>query len=395
MTIHVAVRSLQEPQGLLAATLDAVPSPVAVLDEAGSILFVNQSWREFLKALSVAVPRDGIGTSYLKVGILGTIDSGHVFDLRVALKQLLCGAGDRFQRSVCMRANDAERWYQISALRVAIDGASRIVVTHADISAIHDAQETIKDLSQRLLSVQDEERRRIALELHDSTAQQLTAIGLHVMALRRASGQDPETQRTLDQIEQSVEEAQREIRAFSYLLHPPCLDEDGLTRSLMQFIDGFARRTGLRAIAQIDHEIDDFVPEVQLAILRIAQEALANVHRHACATEVRVRVETTHDLLLLSIADNGKGLAECGGDGAGVQRPGVGLAGMRARLRQFGGTLKITGGPRGTTISGAISLSECREELPILHPSFGDLRVIPRRFPGNCALRKREAVARL
>jgi len=382
MTIHVAVRSIQESQGLLAATLDAVPSPVVMLDEAGTILFVNESWREFLRGLRTAVPHDGIGTNYLRAGILGAIDSRHVFDLRVALRQLLGGALDRFQRSICLNARDTERWYQVSAVRAAMDGASRIVVTHSDISAIHDAQETIKDLSQRLLSAQDEERQRIALELHDSTAQQLTAIGLHMMALRRTSRQDSETQQTLDQVEQSVEEAQKEIRAISYLLHPPCLDEGGLKMTLAQFVDGFARRTSLRAVAQIDNAVDDFVPEVQRTILRIVQEALANVHRHACATEVRVRVETTHDMLLLSVADNGKGLAGRGGDASRVHRPGVGLAGMRARLRQLGGAFKIASGPRGTTVSGAISLSECREELPLLHPSFHDFRVLPRRLSG-------------
>jgi two-component system, NarL family, sensor kinase len=382
MTIHVAVRSVEEPQGLLAATLDAVPSPVAVLDEAGSILFVNESWREFLRVLRIALPRDGVGTNYLKAGILSAIDPRHVLDLRVALKQVLRGALERFQRSVCLQARDAKRWYQVSAVRVTIEGASRVVVTHADISAIHDARQTIKDLSQRLLSVQDEERQRIALELHDSTAQQLTAIGLHMMALRRTSRQDAETQHTLDQVEHTVEEAQKEIRTFSYLLHPPCLDEDGLKTTLTRFIDGFARRTGLRATAQIDYEIDAFTPEAQRAILRIVQQALANVHRHASATEVRVRVETTQDMLVLSIADNGKGMAVCGSDASGAHRPGVGLAGMRERLRQLGGALKVASGPQGTTISGAVPLSECREELPLLYPSFHDFRVLPLRVSG-------------
>ncbi|MEJ0077514.1 MAG: sensor histidine kinase [Alphaproteobacteria bacterium] len=302
--------------------------------------------------------------------------------MRAALKRLLQGTLDRFQRSVCLRARDAQRWYQVSAVRVTIEGASRMVVTHADISAIHDAQQTIKDLSQRLLSVQDEERQRIALELHDSTAQQLTAIGLHMMALRRTSRQDAETQHTLDQVEHTVEEAQKEIRTFSYLLHPPCLDEDGLKTTLTRFIDGFARRTGLRVSAQIDCEIDDFTPEAQRTILRIVQEALANVHRHARATEVRVRVETAQDILALSIADNGKGMAAGGGDACRVQRPGIGLAGMRERLRQLGGALKVATGPQGTTISGAVPLSECREELPLLYPSFHDFRVLPLRVSG-------------
>jgi two-component system, NarL family, sensor kinase len=395
VTIHVAVRAIQEPQSLLAAALDAVPAPVAVLDEAGTILVVNESWRQFLRPLRVAIPSDGIGISYLKAGILAAVDPRHVFDLRSALKQLLRGSLDRFQRSVRMRTDDAKRWYQVSAVRAAMDGESRIVVTHTDISAIQNAHATIKDLSRRLLSAQDEERQRIALDLHDSTAQQLVAIGLHMMALRRTLPQDADAQHTLDQMERAIEEAQKEIRAFSYLLNPPCLDEDGLKITLTQFIDGFCRRTGLRATMQIENQVDDFTPEVQRTVLRIVQEALANVHRHACATEVRVIVETTHDTLLLSVVDNGRGLAADGGDASRVHRPGLGLAGMRTRLRQFGGVLKIATGSEGTTVSGAVPLSECREELPLLHPSFRDVRVLPRRFPGNCAVHGGEPVASL
>ena len=149
MTIHVAVRAIQEPQSLLAAALDAVPAPVAVLDEAGTILVVNESWRQFLRPLRVAIPSDGIGISYLKAGILAAVDPRHVFDLRSALKQLLRGSLDRFQRSVRMRTDDAKRWYQVSAVRAAMDGESRIVVTHTDISAIKNAHATIKDLSRR------------------------------------------------------------------------------------------------------------------------------------------------------------------------------------------------------------------------------------------------------
>jgi len=379
MTVQFALRAIEEPQGLMATTLDAVPSPVAVLDEAGSIQFVNESWREFLKFLRIAIPGDGVGRTYFAAGILGAIDPHHALDLRGALNQILRGGLERFQRSIRMRSSNAERWYQVSAVRVATEGASRIVMTHTDISAVHDAQAMIKSLSQRLLSAQDEERRRIARELHDSTVQQLTAIGLHMMVLRHRSPCDAETQHTLDQVEHSVEEAQKEIRAFSYLLHPPCLDEDGLKTTLTRFIEGFAKRTRLRAVVQIDDEIDHFTSDAQRAILRIVQEALANVHRHAAATEIVVTVETTRDRLLLGITDDGKGMA-CKGESRADQ-PGVGLAGMRARLRQLSGKLKIASGPRGTTISGEIPLCECIGEAP-LYPSAHEFRVLPLRVSG-------------
>jgi signal transduction histidine kinase len=225
---------------------------------------------------------------------------------------------------------------------------------------MHAAQETIKDLSQRLLDLQEQERQRIAVELHDSTAQQLTAIGLHLIALRNQSPHDPATQRTFDEIERLVDESQREIRDFSYLLHPPYLDRDGLRTTLRRFIEGYARRTGLKATAQITHAVDSFTPEVQRALLRIVQEALSNVHRHAAASDVQITMKATARLFLFGVSDNGKGMGSpATGDASRPPPPGLGLPGMQARVRHLGGALRITSGTHGTTIVGKVPLSRC------------------------------------
>ena len=129
-------------------------------------------------------------------------------------------------------------------------------------------------------------------------------------------------QRSVEQIEQTLGEARKEIRTLSYLLNPPYLDRDGLRTTLMRFVDGFARRTRLAATAQIPQKVDGFVPEVQLALLRIVQEALSNVHRHASASRVTVRIKIRRTMVLFGIFDNGKGIGSAvAGVGATGEHP--------------------------------------------------------------------------
>ncbi len=186
------------------------------------------------------------------------------------------------------------------------------------------AQRTVDALSRRLLTLQAEERERIAVELHDSTAQQLTAAGLFLHSLRARCKIDAETQRSVEQIEQTLGEARKEIRTLSYLLNPPYLHRDGLRTTLMRFVDGFARRTGFAATALIPQKVDGFVPEVQLALLRIVQEALSNVHRHASASRVTVRIKIRRTMVLFGIFDNGKGIRSAVAGVTGEQPPGLG-----------------------------------------------------------------------
>jgi two-component system NarL family sensor kinase len=344
---------------LLDATLNAMPTHVAILDGGGRIILVNRSWRYFVGMTDQPRSGDLAGVAYLSSGILGALSRRHAQMLRLALKAMLRGDVDRFQQVI--RTANTDRWYQISAARFRLGEASRVVVTHEDISAIHTAQDTIKNLSQQLIDLQEKERQRIAVELHDSTAQQLTAIGLYLMSVRKSAANNAEAQRTFDEIERLVEEAQREIRTFSYLLHPPYLIRDGLKATIIGFVKGYGRRTGLRASVQITDEVDGFTPAVQRALLRIIQEALANVHRHASATEVTVRMKKTAKTLLFDVSDNGKGM-----DGfkasrlSEVRELGLGLPGMHARISQLGGALRIVSGKQGTTVFGRMPLAQRR-----------------------------------
>jgi PAS domain S-box-containing protein len=352
-------RALERSKGLLDATLNAMPSHVAIIEPGGRIVRVNASWRAALRTLGMQVPHDGVGTCYLEIAALAGLDARDQRRLRGALTALLRGASETFRRTVRTTSGGSPRWYQVNGARFELDGAPRIVLSHEDVTAIQEAQATINSLSQRLLNLQEEERQRIAVELHDSTAQQLTAIGLYMIPLRHALGDDEASARALSDAERTLDEAQKEIRNFSYLLHPPYLDRDGLKLTLVRFIEGYATRTGLRAEAQIPDLIDSFSPDVQRALLRVVQEALSNIHRHAAAREVQVRMKATGRMFILSVSDDGRGLN--GAPGSEPRRaPGLGLPGMHARVHQFGGAMQILTGAQGTTVHAKIPLVRCR-----------------------------------
>jgi two-component system NarL family sensor kinase len=223
------------------------------------------------------------------------------------------------------------------------------------------AKKQVSELSGQLLALQEEERQRIARELHDSTAQHLVAAHLGLSGLEAEFRQSPAGRKTLAEVERLLAEALRELRIFTYLLHPPNLAKDGLQATLRDFAEGFAGRTGLVARIRIPEEVDELPPDMQRAVLRVVQEALTNVHRHASASHVSVDARITSRYLVVRIRDNGHGMV--GPDGP--IRFGVGVAGMRARLEQFDGDLRIRTGRSGTVVVAMVPVpSAGRAPLP-------------------------------
>jgi two-component system, NarL family, sensor kinase len=221
------------------------------------------------------------------------------------------------------------------------------------------------ELNLQLLSLQEEVQQRLASDLHDSTCQHLIAASLNVMRLRRAMSDNGSAEKLFDDIDASIDQAQREIRAFTYLLHPQNLLTDGLKITIERFVAGFAARTSLTTSLEIPPEVDELSYERQRAVLRVIQEGLANIFRHAQATEVKVAMEVADTHFKLRIGDNGRGMP--------INQPrsgpkaisfGVGIPAMRARLQQMGGALEIhsspTTGRRGTTLCAVIP----RPQLP-------------------------------
>ena len=229
------------------------------------------------------------------------------------------------------------------------------------------------NLDVRLLSLQEEVHQRIASDLHDSTCQHLIAATLNVMRMKRALNDIGSAERLCDDIDASINQALKEIRSFTYLLHPQNLHADGLKTTIEQFVDGFSARTSLQTSLEIAPEVDRLSYERQRAVLRVIQEALTNVFRHAKATQVQVAIKATHTHFRLKISDNGRGMpVGYARSGSKSISSGVGIPAMRARLQQMGGALEIHSSSaterRGTTLRAAIprALPRKKAGLPVL-----------------------------
>jgi PAS domain S-box-containing protein len=209
----------------------------------------------------------------------------------------------------------------------------------------------LRALSRHQLKAQDEERRRIARELHDSAGQTLTVLSVNLAELldkTKTSG--PELVPMVQACDEMVQQLHQEIRTTSYLLHPPLLDETGLVSALEWYIQGLSARSTLKIHLSIAEDFERIHRDMELAVFRLIQECLTNIHRHASATEAFISVVRRDDSISVEVRDNGKGmsperLAEVQSGGSGV-----GIGGMRERVRQFQGEMRVESNPSGTKI---------------------------------------------
>jgi signal transduction histidine kinase len=242
------------------------------------------------------------------------------------------------------------RWLQIDGKFevTASDKPPRLVGVIADVTSRKRLEARAERLSDRLLTIQEEERRRIAQELHDSTVQHLVASTLMLTSLRSKSASESIDHKDWDGLEASLEEAMKELRTFSYLMHPPALRGPRLRHSLQQYIDGFADRSGIACKLRVDSQLDKLSSALRRPLFRIVQESLANVYRHASASRASVSIRRNGSLLHLIITDNGLGMHTRQGAHRPT-RPGVGLRGIRVRLKKCGGQLRISQPAAGGT----------------------------------------------
>ncbi|GEO17596.1 sensor histidine kinase [Microvirga aerophila] len=264
-------------------------------------------------------------------------------------------SGQRREFRLSYRCGDS--FFQMTAAWFTHEGAAHVVVAHEDVTELASARQDVRDIAGRLLSLQEDERQRIAADLHDSTAQHIVAAGLGLMRVQAAAGDHQNVERAVAKVRSSLDEAHREIRTLSYLLFPPNLRANGLAASLRRFVEGFSERTGLKGTARVTGDVDRIQPEVQRAILRVVQEALVNVHRHAEASKVSVSLRRDPAGLHLRVSDDGKGMPRKRTKATAAPASlGVGIPGMEARIRQFGGTMTIASGVRGATIRAFVPL---------------------------------------
>lgn len=235
---------------------------------------------------------------------------------------------------------------------------------------VHDQKEAaekvrIADDMSRLMKAQDEERRRIARELHDSAGQTLAVLGIGLSRLvQRAEGTTPELAKEGKDIEAIVRQLSREIRTASYLLHPPLLDESGLASALNWYVDGLAERSNIAITLDVDENVGRLPSDMELAIFRVVQECLTNIHRHSESKNALIRVARDGESVRTEVRDHGKGmsrerLVEIQSKGSGV-----GITGIRERIRSFHGELKIESNDSGTSVTVTIPMPKENPSAP-------------------------------
>jgi PAS domain S-box-containing protein len=238
------------------------------------------------------------------------------------------------------------------------DGSSMILKMDVDITERKRAEESLRQLSGQLLRAHDDERRRVARELHDSIGQELVALDLNLGWIKQSVDiLDPRTNRVFAESFEIVKRCAQEIRDFSYLLHPPMLDEYGLASALRWYAEGFARRTKIHVNLDAPNYLPRRPREVETALFRIVQECLTNVHRHSGSPSVRIRVVQEANRFCVEVADQGRG-TRAPAPGSAGSRPGTGVAGMRERMRELGGTLEIVSDDHGTTVRASLPMEQ-------------------------------------
>jgi len=213
--------------------------------------------------------------------------------------------------------------------------------------------EQLRELSNRLLQTQDAERRHIARELHDSAGQIIAALGMNIASMNQYATTNPVLSNTLADSEGLIRQLGKEIRTTSYLLHPPLLDESGLSEAIRWYIHGLEERSGLSIDLNIADDFGRLSDEMELAVFRVVQECLTNIHRHSGSKTATIRLSREGGIVALEIEDKGRGIPADKLDGIRGHRSGVGITGMRERVRHLNGSIEIHSNGTGTKVSAA------------------------------------------
>jgi signal transduction histidine kinase len=271
--------------------------------------------------------------------------------------------GEANRRSL-LRSQSAEQRLQKAHDELEQTVKDRTTDLTAANESLKTATESYRELSVQVLRLQDEERRRIARELHDGVGQLLAALGMNIAIVRREADKlSNEAARAVSENSFMVDELSREIRTMSHLLHPPMLDEIGLSSALRWYVDGFSERSKVKVNLDFPEGLGRLSSEMELTIFRMIQECLTNVHRHSGSSSAAIRVWERDQHIRIEVQDQGKGIPpEKQADLTLSDRAGVGFRGMRERLRKLNGTLEIRSDAMGTTVIASLPLTNAIDQ---------------------------------
>ena len=355
--------------------VEAVHDGVATLDASGTVLYANPRFAEILGSTVEGL----VGTrleNHLPRGqfeklkpLFGQATQNQ--EKRSVVLEGINGKG-RIARFVVNPTNPTNSSTQSSVYVV----ATELTELHEANKALVSNEESLRQLSARLLQLQDEERRHIARDLHDITGQKLVIQSMQLSQVLRENRPrlNPGARRMLSECAALTKEISGEIRTLSYLLHPPLLDELGLPAAAKWYAEGFQKRTGIAVEVDIPRDLPRLQAEVEMSLFRVVQESLTNVHRYAESPKAVVRIELSSEQLRLEVCDFGKGIKPGMRTGSheSTRYLGVGIQGMRERMKQLRGKLEIFSQPnQGTQVVATLpllGLLEPTEQIPIFTP---------------------------
>jgi len=358
-----AEEGLRRSERLLRLVLDALPVGVLVVDRAGDIILSNPA----SKRIWSGCIREGHERYAESKGWWHATGTRIAPDEWASARALAHGE-THVNQVVDIEAFDGVRKIIYNSAVPIRDGHERVtgaVVVNEDITASQTADRELnasyrqmRTLTGRLLRAQDEERRRIARMLHETTAQDLAALKMLLARLSRTADRLSDSERgALTESMELAEQSMAEIRTLSYLLYPPFLDETGLLSALRWYASGFAERSGITVHLDLPDSFERLPLDTETALFRIVQESLINIHRHAGSQTAGIRLQRDAETLELEISDSGHGIAKASLPRITSGRVvGVGIAGMSERIDQLGGRFEIVSGDGGTTVRALLPL---------------------------------------
>jgi two-component system, NarL family, sensor kinase len=354
---------------MLRGLIDDADFGVATVSLDGEILYANSVFSEILQPSSAANVAGANLKDFVCNASLSAVES--------ALRRAATGSTEG-ELKLGVKGFPSLRTIRLALSPIPVAGETHIRIVATDLtrlveaeSALANSRSSIRSLSARLLQVQDEERRRLARDLHDNTGQEIAFVVLSLdRIVKQLQKSDPDAAKTLGDSVTWVRKIESEIRTLSYLLHPPLLDEMGLASALGWFIDGFVKRTAIEVDLEVPEDLPRLPSAHEIALFRIVQEGLTNVFRHSGSLTARVCVSLVEDSIQLSIEDRGKGFNSIAA--AASPTPGVGIQGMRGRLEQLGGHLDLVSGRDGSQVVAT---------LPLQPREDGALAAMPAREP--------------
>jgi two-component system NarL family sensor kinase len=340
---------LNRNEALANAVIQAFPEPFAIADQCGRIQFSNANWDALVgSGRAGPAPSEDDGRLLSTFGICSPSPAEGA-TAASQIRQVLSGS----RRSVILmhRRIDSGKTRSFQTDIKGIDAfEGHVAIIHRDLDHLHDPQREADALCSAVLEARDHERKRIAQEIHDTTAQDLIASKLYLEMALAGITQNPQCYdagaRALELLEHSL----RQIRTLSYVLHPPFLDELGMGATIRSYLKGFTERTGIQVASYVSAALPQLAPEILHAIFAILQEALTNVYRHSGRRAATVALYVVNDRLRLDISDYGQRKGRSPSNATHCVVPGVGIASMRTRAEQHGGTIAIHSAAQGTTV---------------------------------------------